>query len=247
MEESYAKAISAFEHALVLDPHSVEAQTWLARVLVDRILRQQTTTAAADIVRAEKLAEEALVASPLNWHAHYVKAQVLSAQSRCDEAIPEYRRVITLNRNFQSAYADLGWCKFWLGSIDEVIPPQMQAIRFHYADPLVSVLHWRIGVVHLVQSHFDEAMAMFEKARSINPRLVEAHAYLAAARGLEGETRRAAAELSEARGLSRDNRYSSIARLAAVEKLGVPQVRTLFEKTYFVGLRKAGMPEEDQR
>jgi hypothetical protein len=39
-----------------------------------------------------------------------------------------------------------------------------------------------------------------------------------------------------------------IAKLKAVEIIagnwGVPKIRALFEATYFVGLRKAGMPEE---
>jgi TolB-like protein/DNA-binding winged helix-turn-helix (wHTH) protein len=244
MEGSYAKAVGLFERALALDSHSVEAQTWLARVLVDRVLRQQSTAPAADMARAEKLADEALAASPLNWHAHYVKGQVLSAQNLCDAAIPEYRRVITLNHNFQGAYADLGWCKFWIGSLEEVIPLQVQAIRLLHADPFLSVLHWRIGVVHLVQSHVDEAVATFEKSRSINPKLVEAHAYLAAAYGLKEEVERAAAELAEARALNRDGRYSSIAQLAATEKFGVPKLRALFEETYLAGLHKAGMSEE---
>ena len=34
------------------------------------------------------------------------------------------------------------------------------------------------------------------------------------------------------------------ARLKPVCDWGVPKVRALFEATYFVGLRKAGMPEE---
>jgi hypothetical protein len=40
-----------------------------------------------------------------------------------------------------------------------------------------------------------------------------------------------------------DDRYSSIARLSR-GYFGVPTIRALFEATYFVGLRKAGMPEE---
>jgi hypothetical protein len=43
---------------------------------------------------------------------------------------------------------------------------------------------------------------------------------------------------------TRDDRYSSIARLRAVGPFGGPKIRALFEATYFVGLRKAGMPEE---
>jgi hypothetical protein len=74
--------------------------------------------------------------------------------------------------------------------------------------------------------------------------LVEAHAYLAAAYGLSEQPEHAAAELAEARRLNRDGRYSSIAQLASTENFGVPKVRALFEKTYFVGLLQAGMPEE---
>ena len=72
---------------------------------------------------------------------------------------------------------------------------------------------------------------------------MEAHAYLAAAYGISGETEHAAAELAEARKLSRDGRYSSIAQLKAAEDFGVSKIRALFEATYFVGLRKAGMSE----
>jgi hypothetical protein len=53
----------------------------------------------------------------------------------------------------------------------------------------------------------------------------------------------AAAELAEARRLSSDGRFSSIGRLEATQYFGVPAVRALYEATYLVGLRKAGMPE----
>jgi hypothetical protein len=70
------------------------------------------------------------------------------------------------------------------------------------------------------------------------------HAHLASAYALNGESERAAAELAEARWLTRDDRYSSIARMLAKGNWGVPKILALFEATYFVGLRKAGVPEE---
>jgi hypothetical protein len=69
------------------------------------------------------------------------------------------------------------------------------------------------------------------------------HSRLAAAYALRGESERAAAELAEARRLNSDDRYSSIARLKASGYFGVPKIRALYEATYFVGVRKAGMPE----
>jgi hypothetical protein len=43
--------------------------------------------------------------------------------------------------------------------------------------------------------------------------------------------------------LASDDRYSSISRLRAVGPFGGPMIRALFEATYFVGLREAGMSE----
>lgn len=61
---------------------------------------------------------------------------------------------------------------------------------------------------------------------------------------VDGDTERAAAELAEARRLGGQASYSSIAHLRTVGDWGVPKTRTLFEATYFTGLRKAGVPEE---
>jgi hypothetical protein len=75
------------------------------------------------------------------------------------------------------------------------------------------------------------------------PALAQLRGRLASAYALKGETKRAMAELAEARGLAGDV-FSSIAHLKAAQTWGVPEVRALFEATYFAGLRKAGMPEE---
>ncbi len=58
-----------------------------------------TDSAAADIARAEELAGQALAASPRSPLAHFAKGQVLRAQRRFEEAIPEYETVLAFNRN----------------------------------------------------------------------------------------------------------------------------------------------------
>lgn len=118
-----------------------------------------------------------------------------------------------------------------------------QAMRLSPRDPQIAVICYRIGQVHLLQSHLDNAISWFEKARSANQELTYVHAFLASACALNGETERAAAELTEARKLGGNDRYPSIAHLKA-EYLGVPKIRALFEATYLAGLRKAGMPEK---
>jgi len=242
--DSRAEQISLFERALALDPRSVEAQSYLAAVLVARVLDGMSDSAAADINRAEGLAGQALAASPRSPLAHFAKGMVLRGQNRVEEAIPEFETAIAFNRNWPVVIAALGWCKFLTGSIEEAIPLYEQAIRLSPRDPLIGTWYQRIGVAHLLQSHTDEGILWLEKARNANPLHPHHHAWLASAYAIKGDIERAGAELAEARKLNSDDRFLSIARLKAVGSVGVPKVRALVETIYFAGLRKAGMPEE---
>jgi TolB-like protein len=244
--ENRTEAVLLFERALTLEPESVAAQSWLAIELTARTLDFMTDTAAADIARAESLAERALAASPRSPLAHFAKGQVLRAQHHYDEAIPEYETVIALNRNWANAYSHLGWCRFMTGSIEALIPAQEQAIRLSPRDPQIGLYYSRIGRAHLLQSRTDEAIVWCEKARNATPAAAIFRSFLASGYALKGDTDRATVELSEARRLVGDNRYSSIARLRAVDSWGVPKIRALVEATYFAGLRKAGVPETDE-
>jgi len=237
--DKYAEEISLFERALALDPRSVEAQSLLATALMARVVNNMTDTAAADIARAEGLAREALAASPLTPLAHFAKGQVLRAQRRYEEAIPEYETALASNRNWVGALHALGQCKLVAGAMEETIPLVEQAIRLSPRDPQLGIWYQEIGRVHLLQSRTDEAIVWHEKARNAAPAQPYIRAWLASAYGLKGETDRAAVELAEARRLSGDDRFSNISRLKAFGYF-----RALVETTFFAGLRKAGMPEE---
>jgi adenylate cyclase len=240
--DNYAAAINLLERALALDPRSVEVRSRLATALAARVIDERTDTAAADILRAEDLAGQALAAAPGSALAHFAKGQVLRAQRRPEQAISEYEAVLALDRNWVSAYSLLGWCKLWTGSVEEAIPLQEQAIRLSPRDPQIGIWHRRIGMVHLLQSRFDDAIIWFEKSSGRG--LPHLHSRLAAAYALKGDTERATAELAEARRLSYDERYSNIDRLNASSYRAAPKIQALLEATYFAGLRKAGMPEE---
>jgi TolB-like protein len=242
--DRYAAAIPLYERALALDPRSVEAQSELANILMARVVGMMSDSPAADITRAEGLVGQALAASPRSPLAHKARGQLLRAQNRFQEAIPEYETALAFNRNWVAALGDLGNCKLFTGSLEEVIPLMEQAIRLSPRDPQIGLYYYQIGRVHLLQSRIEEAIHWLEKARSAMPEPVYIHASLASAYGLKGDTERAATELAEARALCADHRHSSIARLKAAGYFGLPEVRALYEATYFVGLRKAGVPEE---
>ena len=245
--DGFAEAISLFEHAVALDPQSVEGQTHLAGLLAGlRVFYGTSDLVAAELARADALIDRALTVAPRYALARHVKGQVLRAQNRCEEAITEYETALASNPNLVVALNGLAWCKLFAGSIDEVIPLMEQAIRRSPRDPQIGVWHGVIGMVHLLQSRIDEAIVWLEKARSASPDKPYNHLHLAAACALSGNLERAGLELAEARKLDAGTLYSSIAHLKAFPGAwwGVPKIRVLFEATYFAGLRKAGMPEE---
>jgi len=195
----------------------------------------------------EELVAQALAASPLSPLAHIAKGQVVRAQGRCNEAIPEFETALAINRNSANVLNILAGCKLSTGSIEEVIPLEEQAIRLSPRDPRIGHFYRTIGHVCLLQSRTDEAIQWLDKARNAVPELPFVHGLLAAAYGLKGDSERAATELAEARRLSNYTRYSSIAELKAIPfgyGVAAPKVRALTEATYIAGLRKAGLPEE---
>jgi TolB-like protein/Flp pilus assembly protein TadD len=242
--DTYAEGIELFERALALDPSSVEAHSRMASTLVGRVLDHLTNAPAADVAYAQELTRQALEASPHSPLARFAKGQVLRAQLRPEEAIPEYEAAIAFNRNWVHAIGFLGWCNLYSGWVEEAILLLEQAMRVSPRDIYVALWHNWIGQAHLLQSRANKAIEWFEKARRANMGSPNVHAALASAYALTGDSERAALELAEARKLSGRGRFSSIARLSALGYFGVPQTRALFEATYFVGLRRAGIPEE---
>src|SRR5262249_56046837 len=120
---------------LGLDAEVIGVERWLEITIIARVLDNMTDTAAADLARADKLAGQALEASPRSPLAHYAKAQVLRAQGRYGDAILEYETVLALNRNWVNAYAHVGQCKIFTGSIGEAFPLVGQAVRLSPRDP----------------------------------------------------------------------------------------------------------------
>jgi tetratricopeptide (TPR) repeat protein len=75
--EDIEKAVDLFEHALALDPSSVEAQSRLANALVSRAGPKDPAAASVDLKRAEELIVQALATSPGDPYTHRVKGKLL--------------------------------------------------------------------------------------------------------------------------------------------------------------------------
>jgi len=242
--EAYAEAVGWFERALSLDPGSVEAKSLLASILAARALDRMTNTSAADFARAEALVREVLTVFPRSPIAHYAYGQVLRASRRNEQCIPEYQEALAFNHSWADALAGLGWCKFWVGSLEEAITLHERAIRLSPRDPQIGYWYLRIGIVHLLQSRTAEAIPWLEKARGTIPTFPLAYSFLAAAYALNGEPERGTTELAETYRLSGKVWVSTIADMKVTGYWGPPKIRALYESIYFAGLRKLGVPEE---
>jgi tetratricopeptide (TPR) repeat protein len=244
--DNIAEAIGFFERSLALDPGSAEAQIELASALTGRVLDEVSDAADADLARADQLIEKVLTIHPDALRAHTVKGDILRARRRWAEATREFERVIAVNDSAAYALHALSQCKLFTGAIDDVIPLEQKVMRLDPLDPQIGNKYSRIGFVYLLQSRIDDAILWLEKAQSANPQLPFIRSNLAAAYGLKGDIDRASAELAEARKLGRPGGFRSIAAVkAGMEKtIGDTPVIGLFESTYLVGLRKAGVPDD---
>ena len=240
--ESATEVIALFEQALALDPASDEIKVRLAFSHIGRVLLQMSNTQVDDLARADDLLAQISTGYP---RAHWAKAQLLRVRHQYADAIPEYEAAIALDRNFAGAYAHLGHTKLLNGSLEEVVPLVEKAIRLSPRDPDLGYWYDLIGLMHLLHSRTNEAITWLERARTASPARPFIHFDLAAAYGINGESERAVVELAEARRLDDDpNRYSSLAGRGRFGSDMTPNLRALYEATYILGLRKAGMLDE---
>ncbi len=238
--ENYAETIRLFNQALKLDPQSADAKAWLAGVLAVRSLDELSPTPDEDLKRAEQLVNDALESDPNNPVPHIVKGQVLRARGRCPEAIPEYEAGIALDRSRAPAYAHLGWCRFLTGDVDAALSNLQQAIRLSPHEPGIAAWEGQLGIIRLLQGETDAALDWLNRALSSNDRLPFVHAFLAAAYGLKGYTELASAQLAAAQSLSET--YRSLRGVEKANWYDNPKIRAMAERTYFLGLRRAGLP-----
>jgi TolB-like protein/class 3 adenylate cyclase/Flp pilus assembly protein TadD len=243
--QSLAETISLFEHALALDPSSVEALGRLANALVQGAMAKDPPAAAADIQRSEELIDRALAASPRDPIAHHAKGRLLLFVRRSEEAIPEFEIALAGNRNNPGSLVQLSMCKYLTGGTDQdAIALTERAIRLSPRDPAMWWWCTWIGFVHLLQSRAGEAIVWLKKGRIAQPRAAPPRFFLAAAFGFKGERELARAEYAQALKLLGSDRYSTIARTRTNADLYTPALRDRWETVYIPGIRAAGVPEE---
>jgi TolB-like protein len=237
------EALRAHERALKIDPESVDARIGIAAILAGNLANGWSNSFEQDLARSEHLLLEALERDANRAWMHTTMGLVRRLQNRLPESRTECEAAIALDRNYASAYRQLGITLMCLGHPDTAIPPLEKAIVLNPHDRNTAVSYWALGQCHLFLGHTDQAMELFRKACAGNPWLYYTHLALAAALGLKGELDEAGTLLAE--GIRLKPEVNSLARLRAYPPYNnnLPK-GALREETVEAGLRNAGMLED---
>jgi TolB-like protein/Tfp pilus assembly protein PilF len=241
--ENLLAARNCFERALEIDERSSDAMLNLALVMMDEDTFGWSIDRDAARVRAESLVRRALDADSNNAFGHYVMGHVLRRQGRPEDALNALQTAVNLDRNLTGALGNLGHTLNFLGRPEEAIPYIEKSLRLDPRGPFLARRLFQFGLAHMLLGRADEAINIFRRALAENPGLWVMHFGLAGALGLKGDLDEARSELAE--GLRQKPEYDTLKKYVdAYPSSRNPKGWALREKTFNVGLRNAGLPEE---
>jgi TolB-like protein/DNA-binding winged helix-turn-helix (wHTH) protein/tetratricopeptide (TPR) repeat protein len=242
--ENLDQAVTSFRKALEIDDRSVDANVGLAVALIDRMVnwRDQNGSDRDSILReANAAADRALALDPDAAAAHNAKGFILRAERRFPEAAHEFEIAIARDPNFSEAYDNLGAAQYRLGQPEKAIPLLEKALRLSPRDANVPFVAWHLGLAHLFQHHYGQAVEHFLNARAANSNLGWLTYNLAAAYELSGDDETARRYVAEALAWKPT---LTITAIKATRESDNPDYLRLREETLIEGLRKAGVSEQ---
>ena len=246
------EALRAFERALEIDPRSTDAKIGIARVLVGNVASLWSSTAfqqdavQKDVARAERLLFEAIESDSNQPMAYAILGVLRRMQSRLTESRIVLEKAITLDPNFEWANFQLGWTLLFSGEPEAAMVRGEKSLRLSPRDPSIFWRYELLGWCRLVSSRADEAIDLFIKARTANPRVWMFSYELAGALAFKHDLDGAKAALSESLKLKPE--INTLAQWHAylpwTSKDSAPRFWALQDKTLNEGLRRIGFPEK---
>ena len=227
-----------FEEALRRDAHSTSALIGRARSLTYLVWLRWSRAPGDDLREADAVIAKVLARDAQNAMAHFIKGDILKAQKKHEQAVPEFEIAISLDRNLALAYEALGHAKILLGQSTAALPLIETAVRLSPHDPALNLwlFHMCHAFTHLGQD--TEAIRWCLKSVAAGP-LWLAYIDLASAyawTGRESDARNAVAELQK---LMPDYTVQKWANAGfSTNPVFLGEYQRIIE-----GLRKSGLPE----
>lgn len=236
-------ALRWFEQALDRDPESLDARVRIAGALLNGLLNGWSRSVERDRARAEQLLLEVLHGDAGISRAHAHMGMLRRVQGRLGDSAAELEIAVGLSPNHALASGQLGLTLAYLGRPEAAMAWIGKSLRLAPRDPGTPARHWAFGLCHLLLGHGDEAVVWLRKARAGHPRSHDVFLWLAAGLGLRGETDEARACLRRA--LEIKPEINSLPALRARWRtMASAEFIALCEGTACIGLRRAGLPDE---
>jgi serine/threonine protein kinase/tetratricopeptide (TPR) repeat protein len=182
-EEAFAKALSATQRALELDPGLAEGHAVLGHL---KFIRE------FDWVGAEAELKLAIELNPNSGEAFDIYGLLLSAQERYDEALDAQRRAHELDP--LAHRMDLVTTLLRAGRYQEALEAVNKVLA---VEPHLPLAHATLGWVHLLSGRADEGVAALRRAVELSPDSTLYRAQLGQAYARSGQTGQARAILAD--------------------------------------------------
>ena len=241
----WATAPGLCDRALQIDPRNVLALSLSAEMIIIPVILAQSDDPIAATRRADELASRALAIDPNFDYAHVVKAWILMAQNRHEEAIVEGERGLALNPSNVQGYLVIGVANNFLCRPDRVVEAIDKAIRLSPRDPALGGFYEVKGEAYFVMRQDANTIEWIRRSTATVHQIIDPYAalMLAAASALSGQQAEAGeaikAYLADSRAKSRTISQFQKQQLAMADN---PRWLAYNER-FAEGLRKAGLPE----
>jgi tetratricopeptide (TPR) repeat protein len=163
------KALEFFRDSVNLDGSNTRAKGGLADALTrkgnDLLIADQATNARSYFL-------EALKFDPRNAGANFGLAEIFSQLGQLDEAIANYERSLSNDKDLTEIYVPLGILYYQTGQIAKADELLTKAMR---TSGDAAETQFFFGLVRAIQGKTDEALAAMARAVAIDPNYADAH------------------------------------------------------------------------
>jgi TolB-like protein len=233
-----------YRKALDLDPENADALIGVGAVLASRMFNFRyvlgLTQDQISVTSATAIAflDNGLRLRPGSALAHSYKGLAYGAALRWREAMQEDDLALTLDPNLTPAYNNKANAFNALGQPEKALPQIGEAVRRSPLDPQLGIWNLVLGRAYLLLGRWNEAIDANLKARAQQTGFINIHLALAAAYAEQGNRKEAKASLTDALALRPD---LTLDWLRAHPFSNEPAYVTLANRTFYDGLRKAGL------
>jgi tetratricopeptide (TPR) repeat protein len=185
-------AEAALRESLAIEDR-FEAHISMAEVLIDRGEDKDLDEARDHLLKAKAMLPPDSPGDEAHIEMHL--GEIAMEQERAQEALQHYQRVVELEPDIASSWADLGYAYKKLGNFEEAEAALRRALAI---EPDNEDLIWNLGELYLDNKMFDKAIQVFEDAAEKYPDSAEMNMFLATAYLESGDMRQAEIFLDKA-------------------------------------------------